>query len=130
MIVDTSAWVAFIRGIDGAPSSAVRRAVDEGVAMTTDVIRLELLAGALGRATVETLGAMLDGCRQLEQEPHTDVEAAAGLYGTCRRAGKTIRSLNDCLIAAIAIRHDVPVLASDNDFGAIAQHAPLRVIRS
>lgn len=66
MIVDTSAWVAFIRGIDGAPSSAVRRAVDEGVAMTTDVIRLELLAGARGRATVETLGAMLDGCRQLE----------------------------------------------------------------
>ena len=128
MIVDTSAWVAFIRDIDGAPSRAVRRAVDQGVAMTTDVIRLEVLAGASGGATVATLGAMLDGCRQLDQEPHTDVETAATLYRACRRAGKTIHSLNDCLIAAIAIRNDVPVLCQERDFDAIARHSDLQVV--
>jgi predicted nucleic acid-binding protein len=128
VIVDTSAWVAFIGGIDGAPSRAVRRAVDQGVAMTTDVIRLEVLAGARGGATVATLGAMLDGCRQLDQEPRTDVEAAATLYRACRRAGETIRSLNDCLIAAIAIRNDVPVLCEHRDFDAIARHSDLQVV--
>jgi hypothetical protein len=33
----------------------------------------------------------------------------------------------DCLIAAVAIRHDVPVLAKDRDFEALAAHTPLRL---
>ena len=31
----------------------------------------------------------------------------------------------DCLIAAVAVRHDVPVLSKDRDFEAIAAHTPL-----
>jgi len=40
-----------------------------------------------------------------------------------------VTKLIDCLIAAIAIRHDVPVLHADNDFDAIARHTPLKVDR-
>ncbi|MEO7742252.1 MAG: PIN domain-containing protein, partial [Usitatibacter sp.] len=49
----------------------------------------------------------------------THIEAAR-LYAACRRAGNTPRSGNDCLIARIAVEHDVPLLENDRDFEAIA----------
>jgi predicted nucleic acid-binding protein len=56
-----------------------------------------------------------------------DAEAAAVLYRDCRRGGETPRAVNDCLIAAIAIRHDLPVLHRDRDFDVIARHSTLPV---
>ncbi len=35
--------------------------------------------------------------------------------------------MNDCLIAAVAIRNDVPVLHHDTDFDVLARYTPLRV---
>ena len=61
------------------------------------------------------------------QLPRVDVEDAASIYRACRRIGHTVRSTNDCLIAAIAIRNDVPVLHRDRDYDVIAQITGLRV---
>ena len=58
------------------------------------------------------------------------VEQAAQLYRAARRAGLTIRSGTDCLIAASAIRHDVEVLHRDRDFPALAQVSTLRQRRA
>ncbi|MBA3764697.1 MAG: PIN domain-containing protein [Actinobacteria bacterium] len=38
-----------------------------------------------------------------------------------------MRTLNDCLIAAVAIRSGATVLHSDRDFDAIARHTELRI---
>jgi predicted nucleic acid-binding protein len=54
------------------------------------------------------------------------VEEAANLFRLARRAGLTIRSSVDCLIAACAIRHDLEVLHRDRDFEALARVSPLR----
>lgn len=54
--------------------------------------------------------------------------AAAEIYREGRRRGITIRSSFDCLIAAIAIEHNVPVWHRDRDFDAISQYTPLRVV--
>ena len=56
-----------------------------------------------------------------------DWATAALLYRMCRVNGATIRSMVDCLIAAVAVRHDVPILAKDRDFEALAAHTPLRL---
>lgn len=53
-------------------------------------------------------------------------ESAVDLYRSARRAGLTIRSSVDCLIAASAIRHDLQVLHRDRDFTALAKVAPLQ----
>ena len=58
-----------------------------------------------------------------------DYEDAAALYRACRRSGETVRKLIDCLIAAIAIRTDLPVLHADADFDVLARHTPLRLDR-
>lgn len=56
-----------------------------------------------------------------------DYEEAAALYRLCRRRGETVRSLNDCLIAAVAIRAGTTVLHHDRDFTVLARHATLRI---
>ncbi|MDX2180874.1 MAG: PIN domain-containing protein [Bryobacteraceae bacterium] len=52
---------------------------------------------------------------------------AAEIYRLGRRKGITIRSSNDCLIAAIAIKNRVPVWHFDRDFDSIARFTALEV---
>jgi predicted nucleic acid-binding protein len=54
--------------------------------------------------------------------------AASEIYRQGRRRGITIRSSVDCLIAAIAIDHGVPVWHRDRDFSAIAQYTGLEAV--
>jgi predicted nucleic acid-binding protein len=49
------------------------------------------------------------------------VDEAADLYRRARRAGVTVRSSVDCLIAACALRHRLTVLHRDRDFAALAR---------
>jgi len=58
--------------------------------------------------------------------PQAHFEEAAALYRAARRAGFTVRSGVDCLIAACAIRHGLTVLHADRDFPALAKVSPLQ----
>lgn len=95
--------------------------------MTVDTVRMEVLAGLRPSASPDDVTAALDSCEDVTQLPRVDAEDAAQIYRICRTAGETIRALNDCLIAAIAIRNNVPVLHRDRDYDVIARHFPLRV---
>ncbi len=53
--------------------------------------------------------------------PQAAFEEAVGLYRAARRAGFTVRSGVDCLIAACAIRHGLTVLHRDRDFVALRE---------
>ena len=55
----------------------------------------------------------------------TFLEAVA-LYRRARRAGRTIRSSVDCLIAACALRSDLEVLHRDRDYAALSAVSGLR----
>jgi predicted nucleic acid-binding protein len=51
---------------------------------------------------------------------------AVQLYRDARRAGVTIRSSVDCLIASCAIRHDLELLHVDRDFDQLARVSSVR----
>ncbi|MCY4509456.1 MAG: PIN domain-containing protein [Acidobacteria bacterium] len=53
-------------------------------------------------------------------------EDAVDLFRLARRAGVTVRSSVDCLIAVCAVRNDLTVLHHDRDFDQLARIAPLR----
>ena len=53
--------------------------------------------------------------------------AAADLYRLGRAKGLPIRSSVDCLIAAIALEHRVPVWHRDRDFAALARFTALEL---
>lgn len=57
-----------------------------------------------------------------------DFEDAALIQRVCRREGETVRSTMDCLIAAMAIRAERPLLARDRDYEVIARHVGLELV--
>jgi predicted nucleic acid-binding protein len=125
ILVDTSAWVEFLRDT----GSAVCTRVDEllpGDIATCDPIRMEMLAGARDERHLGDLRGLLARTSSITTEPG-DYEDAAALYRTCQRGGQTVRKLIDCLIAACAMRAGVPVLHADTDFDVLARHAGLRL---
>jgi hypothetical protein len=128
ILVDTSAWVEFLR-TTGSPTNLHLRAIFEGndKLATTDVVLMEVLAGARDDADRDELRRLLYGCVFLAVEGPADYEQAAELYRACRRRGETVRKLTDCLIAAVAIRNDTELLHNDADYLSLARHAPLRI---
>jgi predicted nucleic acid-binding protein len=132
VIIDSSAWVDFFNDRGTPVAAAVRRAIADRSTrlMTMDIIRLEILAGFDRQPVRRKINSLLAGCEDIQQLPRADVDDAVQLFQTCRRRGETLRSPNDCLIAAIAIRAGVPVLHADRDFAVLARHTPLRVVES
>lgn len=125
ILIDTSAWVEFLRDT-GSP---VCQQVDDLLAVeiaTADAVRMEVLAGARDEQHLQQLRRLLARASTLPTES-VDYDAAAALYRTCRQRGHTVRKLIDCLIAAVAIRGNVPVLHLDADFDVLARHTPLRI---
>ncbi len=125
MLVETSAWVAYLRGDNGQVADGVATVLP-GDVLTCDAIRMELLAGARNEVHVAQLRALL-GRATLIPTNSVDYQRAALLYRACRRSGATVRNMIACLIAAIAIRRSTGVLHADRDFTAIAQHTQLQV---
>jgi predicted nucleic acid-binding protein len=128
VLVDSSAWVEYLRRTGSAEDRRVRRLIESSEDATTDPVMLEVVGGGRSLTMTRALSRLLARARYLPQRPHEDVLSAVDIYQRCRVAGETVRSLNDCLIAAIAIRNDTPVLHCDRDFDAMARHTPLKVV--
>ena len=128
-LVDTSAWVEFLRGTGSAAHRRLRALLQGGDPLaTTEMVVLELLAGARDASHLDRLQrTVLGRCELLPGHGLADYEEAAGIYRRCRREGSTVRKLNDCLIAAVAIRGAASLLHADQDFDRIAQHFPLKI---
>ena len=93
----------------------------------TEIIVMELLAGARSGTAVRELRSRLLGFKVLPLEGLADFEEASLIYRTCRDAGQTLGSLSDCLIAVPVIRAGAALLHNDADFTSIARHAPLQI---
>jgi len=125
ILVDSSAWIEFLRDT-GSPACVEVDHLLGGDVAVTDPIAMEVFAGARDEAHLRALRGLLGRAEMLRCGP-ADFDTAAALYRACRRGGTTVRKLVDCLIGAVAIRHDVPLLHADVDFDRLALHAPLRV---
>ena len=125
ILIDTSAWVEFLRGTGTATCNRVETLLESEIAIC-DAIRMEVLAGARDERHLMSLRRLLARATVLPTGP-IDYDDAAALYRVCRREGETVRRLIDCLIGAVAIRANAPVLHHDADFGALARHTDLKI---
>lgn len=125
ILIDTSAWIEFLRDTASPTCEEVDRLLAEAIA-TCDPIRMEVLAGAGDESHLRQLRGLLARAVVLPAGP-ADYEAAAALYRICRRRGETVRKMIDCLIGAIAIREEVAVLHADSDFDVLARHTSLAI---
>ncbi len=127
-LVDSSAWIEFFAESGSPTHLRLRELVGaDAELVSAGPVEMELLAGTADPHQRRAMLSALRACRKVAIDEVHDWETASDIYLTCRRAGVTPRKLLDCLIAAIAIRADVPVLAQDRDFTLIAEHTPLRL---
>ncbi|MEX2548820.1 MAG: PIN domain nuclease [Nitriliruptoraceae bacterium] len=126
VLVDTSAWVEYLRGTGSPHNDWIRGAIlAERPLAWTEPVFYELIAGAGSPRRVGDLRALLLRGPIFGVEGLQDWEDAAQLYRSARSKGLTVRSSIDCLIAAVALRTGSPLLALDRDFEALAQVSDL-----
>lgn len=128
IIVDTSAWVEF----DRATGSGVDRALtglmaDDAPLAVTEPVVMEVCAGARTTAREQDLRRLLQRFHLARFDAVVDFDGAVRIYRHCRRAGVTPRGLVDCMIAAVALRHDAEVLVRDRDFSLLAEVVGVRL---
>ena len=125
LLADTSAWVEYLRGTGSPTSQSLKQHLAGDALLTTDVVVMEILAGARGDSHESELATLLSLSSSVPVE-RADWVDAARLQRRCRAQGETVRRLPVCLIAAVAIRAEVAVLHRDRDFDTLARHTALR----
>lgn len=125
ILIDSSAWIEFLRDTGSPACVEVDRLLAQDIAIC-DAVRMGVLAGARDATHLRLLRGLLARATVLPTDSE-DYETAAALYRSCRRNGESVRKLIDCLIAAVAIREQLPVLQADRDFEVLARHTPLRL---
>ena len=123
---DTSAWIEFLRDTGSPICKKHVRSLGNKLTVS-DLIRMEVLAGARSDAHLEQLRGLLESYTPVQATP-SDYELAGVLCRRCRANGETVRKLIDCLIAAIAIRNNFPLLHMDADFDFLEQHTEHKVM--
>ncbi len=128
ILVETSAWVEFYRRTGSPVHLAVRRLMRESDSLAiSEPIVMELLAGSQPLDHLSMVRRRVLAFRMLRVGGLETYERAAAIQRVCRAGGETVRSMTDCLIAAVAIREGATLLHLDRDFDVIARHTPLRV---
>jgi predicted nucleic acid-binding protein len=125
ILLDTSAWIEFLRDTGSPVCQRVDEVLADDIA-TCDPVRMEVLAGARSDTHLRELRGLLARAVSLQVTP-AHYELAATLFRSARQEGLTVRRLNDCLIAAVAITHEVPLLHADRDFDALVHVSDLMV---
>lgn len=126
LLVDTSVWIDFFAGRDTPQTRFFKGAVRDGADVSlTGVILAEILQGVPSDSGFDRLRKDLSPFRMLQPASEDTYVQAAKLYRNGRKRGVTIRSLIDCLIAAIALDHGATVLHKDRDYDRISRYAPL-----
>ena len=119
VLVDTSIWIEVMRK---AKPLNLEAHVDLDEVVTCLPVVQEVLQGIdreeYFRIARDAMWALPIVESPMRQEVVSD---AVELYRRARRAGVTVRSSVDCLIAACAIRHDLTVLHVDRDFTQLAR---------
>lgn len=123
VLVDSSLWIEALR--PSAPE-ALRRTlgalVEANHVVTTDMIRLEVIAGARSSEEFASFRADFDALRCLPTTPRAWRDAEELSLSLGRRGARVPAA--DVLIAAVAMAHGAPLWHADRDFERVRKAVP------
>ena len=127
VLIDTTVWIDFFANRSESHVAALQELIEnEGDLCLCGIILSEVLQGIRSDADyIDTKDYLADLIFQPMRQA-TFVRAAE-LHRSLRKRGVTIRKPVDCMIAAVAVDHDIRLLHNDRDFDYIAKHSKLRV---
>jgi predicted nucleic acid-binding protein len=124
ILVDTSVWVEVFRRPIRVDLLEI---LDLDEVVTCLPIVQEVLQGFQDERAFHVAREAMQSFPVVESPLRSEVfDEAVRLYRAARRAGRTIRSGVDCLVAACALRHGLSILHHDRDFDALASISTLR----
>lgn len=124
ILVDTSIWIEVFRA---RTKFRLEEHIPFDEIVTCLPIVQEVLQGFRDEKAYRTAHTAMFSLPLVESPLSGHVfEDAVRLYRAARRAGLTVRSSVDCLIAACALRSDIEVVHRDRDFGVLAKVSALR----
>ena len=129
MLVDTSVWIELFTASESTADLWLTERIRADLPIVVpEVVLMELLIGTTDEASAALRRRRLQRFVIEPLAPVRDAEDAAAIHRECRRHGHTVRSMIDCLAAAMALRLEVPVAHRDRDFEAIAAHCGLQTV--
>lgn len=129
ILVDTSVLIDFFKSSGSEAALKFRLVLEQTLDFgITSHIFQEVLQGARTEKEYNLLRQYLETQKFFHpKDPVDSFAEAAKIFFKCRKKGLTIRSTIDCLIAQIAIEHDLFLLHSDQDFQLMANIIPLKI---
>jgi predicted nucleic acid-binding protein len=128
VLVDTTVWIDYFAAKDLPQVVVLERFLHDGEDLCIcGVILAEVLQGIRHDSDHVRVSFLFESFIFLPMTRETFVRSA-NLYRTLRQQGVTIRKPIDCMIAATAIEHDMPLLHHDRDFEVMASRGLLKVV--
>jgi predicted nucleic acid-binding protein len=128
IVVDTSVWIDVLNGESGCGADECVRLIEAGEPVAlTDIVFTEILQGLRSDAEADEVARHLRAFPMLRLQTIDDFALAAQLYRAARARGVTIRKTLDCLIAAVCVAANAPLLHADVDFDRLATCTPLKI---
>jgi predicted nucleic acid-binding protein len=130
ILVDTSVIIDFLLRRQNEATAKCYRVLEQATPFgITACVMQEVLQGAKSERDFDVLHDYLSTQKFYAPLEHPGSYAeAARLFMKCSKKGLTVRSSVDCLIARVAIEHDLYLLHNDRGFEAIAEVAPLKML--
>ena len=128
-IVDTSVWIDYFNAVIDERTDTTEELVKGNKILMLPVIIQEVLQGIRSQKLFELIKYVFLSQQYVSYNQIEIAISAAALYRDLKGRGITIRKPNDCLIAAICIKHNIEVLHNDKDFDNIAKYTSLKIYK-
>jgi len=128
VIVDTTVWIDYLRGLQNAETNYFDRELGRQRFGLTDLILCEILQGLKDEHASNRVLRELRRFELSESGGEELAVAAARNLRNLRRQGHTVRKTIDCLIATCCLRHGHSLLHRDRDFDPFEKILGLVVI--
>ena len=130
VIVDTTVWVDYFRGVGNPETDWVHAELARQRLGLTDVILCEVLQGVRDHTAAKGVERQLLKLEVFDMCGVDLARKAARNYRTLRGRGHTVRKTIDCLIATFCIRKQHSLLHRDRDFDPFEKFLELDVIHA
>ena len=130
VIVDTTVWIDYLRGLKNPESGWVHAELDRQRLGLTDVILCEVLQGVRDEVVAKDVERQLLKLVVFDTGRVDLAKEAARNYRLLRGRGHTVRKTIDCLIATFCIREQHSLLHRDRDFDPFETFLDLSVVHA
>ncbi len=129
ILVDSSVWIAQIRGLRTEATAALAALADREPLLLGDIVLLEVLQGARDEAHAARIERALRRYLIVSLLTPELAASAARNYRKLRALGVTIRKTVDLVIGTFCIEYGHRLLHADRDFEPMQRHLGLVAVQ-